>query len=46
VIATIALIALSNLFMSWAGVIVALAGTVTFAWVSATAARLRSELGA
>lgn len=42
-IATIALIALTNLFMSWAGAIVALAGAVAFAWVSAVAALLRSE---
>ena len=37
------LIVLSILFMSWAGVIVALAGAVVFGWVSATSARLRSE---
>jgi len=42
-VATIALIALTNLFMSWAGAIVALAGAVAFAWVSAIAAHLRSE---
>jgi len=42
-VATIALIALTNAFMSWAGVIVALAGAVAFGWVSATAARLRAE---
>ena len=36
-------IVLSMLFMSWAGVIVALAGAVVFGWVSATSARLRSE---
>ncbi len=42
-VATIALIALTNVFMSWAGVIVALAGAVAFGWVSATAARLRAE---
>lgn len=38
------LIALTNLFMSWAGVIVALAGAVAFAWVTAASTRLRSEL--
>jgi len=38
------LIVLSILFMSWAGVIVAVAGAVVFGWVSATSARLRSEL--
>ncbi len=38
------LIALTNAMMSWAGVIVALAGAVAFAWVTATSARLRSEL--
>jgi len=42
-VATIVLIALTNVFMSWAGVIVALAGAVAFGWVSATAARLRAE---
>ncbi len=42
-IATVALIALSMAFMSWAGAIVALAGAVAFGWVTATAARLRSE---
>jgi hypothetical protein len=36
-------IVMSMLFMSWAGVIVALAGAVVFGWVSATSARLRSE---
>src|SRR5574337_169632 len=39
------LIVLSILFLSWSGVIVALAGAVVFGWVSATAARLRWELG-
>lgn len=43
-VATLVLIALTNLFVSWAGVIVALAGAVAFGWVSATAARLRVEL--
>ena len=43
-VATLALIALTNVFMSWAGVIVALAGAVAFGWVTATAAQLRSEL--
>ncbi len=43
-VATIILIALTNVFMSWAGVIVALAGAVAFGWVTATSARLRSEL--
>jgi hypothetical protein len=42
-VATVALIALTNLFMSWAGVIVALAGAVAFGWVSAVAARLRAQ---
>ena len=37
-VATLALIALTNVFMSWAGVIVALAGAVAFGWVTATAA--------
>ncbi len=41
-VATIALIALTNVFLSWAGVIVALAGAVAFGWVSAVAARLRA----
>ena len=36
-------IVMSMLFMSWAGVIVALAGAIVFGWVSATSARLRSE---
>ncbi len=40
-VATVALIALPNVFMSWAGVIVALAGAVAFGWVSAVAAGLR-----
>lgn len=39
------LIVLSVVMMSWAGVIVALTGAVVFGWVSATAARLRAELG-
>jgi hypothetical protein len=43
-VATPVLIVLSILFMSWAGVIVAVAGAVVFGWVSATSARLRSEL--
>jgi len=43
-VATVALIALTNLFMSWAGVIVALAGAVAFGWVTATAAKLHLEL--
>ncbi len=38
------LIALSIVFMSWSGAIVALAGAVVFGWVAATAARLRSEV--
>ena len=38
------LIVLTNVLMSWAGVIVALAGAVVFGWAAATAARLRSEL--
>ena len=37
------LIVSSILFMSWAGVIVAVAGAVVFGWVSATSARLRAE---
>jgi hypothetical protein len=37
------LIVVSILFMSWSGVIVAVAGAVVFGWVSATSARLRSE---
>ena len=41
-VATVILIALTNVLMSWAGVIVALAGAVAFGWVSAVAARLRS----
>jgi hypothetical protein len=41
--ATVALIALTNVFMSWAGIIVALAGAVAFGWVTATAALLRSQ---
>lgn len=40
-VAAVALIALPNLFMSWAGAIVALAGAVAFGWVSAVAAGLR-----
>ena len=39
------LVALSVAFMSWTGVIVALAGAVMFGWVAAVAARLRAELG-
>ncbi len=39
-----ALIALSIAFMSWGGVIVALAGVVMFGWVAAVAARLRSDV--
>jgi hypothetical protein len=42
-IAAPVLIALSIALMSWSGVIVALAGAVVFGWVTATAARLRSE---
>jgi hypothetical protein len=42
-VATIVLIALTNVFMSWAGVIIALAGAAAFGWVTATAARLQSE---
>ncbi len=38
------LIVLSIAFMSWSGVIVALAGAVAFGWVAATAARLRAEV--
>lgn len=38
------LIALSIAFMSWSGVIVAVAGAVAFGWVAATAARLRAEV--
>jgi len=38
------LIALTNAFMSWSGVIVALAGAVAFGWLTATSARLSSEL--
>ena len=41
-VATVVLIALTNVLMSWAGVIVALAGAVAFGWVSAVAARLRA----
>jgi hypothetical protein len=37
-------IVLTNVLMSWAGVIVALAGAVVFGWATAIAARLRSEL--
>jgi len=43
-VATVLFIALSILVMSWAGLIVALAGAAAFGWVTATAARLRSEL--
>jgi hypothetical protein len=39
---TIAFIVLSIFFMSWGGVIVALAGAAAFGWVSATTAGLRS----
>jgi len=42
-VAMIVLIALTNVFMSWAGVIVALAGAAAFGWITATSARLRSE---
>ena len=42
-VAVVVLIALSIAIMSWAGVIVALAGAAAFGWVSATAGRLRSE---
>jgi YCII-related domain len=38
------LIALTSAMTSWAGVIVALAGAVAFGWVTATSARLRSEV--
>jgi hypothetical protein len=38
------LIALSIAFMSWSGVIVALAGAVVFGWVAVTAARLRDDV--
>jgi hypothetical protein len=38
------LIVLTNIFMGWAGVIVALAGAVVFGWATAVAARLRSEI--
>ena len=41
-VATVVLIGLTNVLMSWAGVIVALAGAVAFGWVSAVAARLRA----
>jgi uncharacterized membrane protein YhaH (DUF805 family) len=41
-IATVVFIVLSNLFLSWAGVIVALAGATAFAWLSAIATHLRS----
>jgi hypothetical protein len=40
---TVALVALTNVFMSWAGIIVALAGAVAFGWVTTTAARLKSQ---
>ena len=40
---TIAFIVLSIFFMSWGGVIVALAGATAFGWVSATTAGLRSQ---
>ncbi len=42
-IAAPVLIALTNALMSWAGVIVALAGAVVFGWVAAISARLLSE---
>jgi hypothetical protein len=38
------LIALSIAIMSWAGVIVALAGAVVFGWLAVTAARLRYDV--
>lgn len=38
------LVGLSIAFMSWSGVIVALAGAVMFGWVAAVGARLRAEL--
>lgn len=38
------LVGLSAAFMSWGGVIVAVAGAVMFGWVAVVAARLRSEL--
>ncbi|HSP13124.1 MAG TPA: DUF998 domain-containing protein [Thermoanaerobaculia bacterium] len=38
------LIALSIVFMSWSGAIVALAGAVVFGWAAAIAARLRYEV--
>ena len=43
-IAVPVLVVLSILLMSWAGVIVALAGAAAFGWATATSARLRSEL--
>jgi len=42
-VATVLLITLTNLLMGWAGVIVALAGAVSFGWVSAVSWRLRAE---
>ena len=42
-VSVVLLIVLSIAIMSWAGVIVALAGAAAFGWVSAAAARLRSE---
>ena len=38
------LIVLGIVFLSWTGVIVALAGAVAFGWVAATAAHLRAEV--
>jgi len=38
------LIVLGIVFLSWTGVIVALAGAVAFGWVAATVARLRAEV--
>ncbi len=43
-IAVPVLIVVSMLATGWAGLIVALAGAVAFAWATATSARLRSEL--
>lgn len=44
VVALPLLIVVTNVFMSWAGVIVALAGAVAFGWVSAIAGRILSEV--
>jgi hypothetical protein len=42
-VAIVLLVALTNMRTGWAGVIVALAGAVSFGWVSAVTGRLRAE---